>query len=293
MTFFADYLRYQPSIEDFKNHKKGDVMFKIAKLSLFIFTLFFSQVTQLSADEIEVVLHDQQIKQLLAQNGLNFDMHCEMKAADSHDKKTSLITLITVIFETKIFNPNASLFPESEEDLVAILRDELKIPELTEHESNQTNQELFNSLLQDSNIHSETIKSEPHYQSLTPINEELLSFDDLYKAIGNAICSYLCQVDQSSAHLYIKIILDTETNTATVQAAPNQNQDGFTRTYEKETIENLFARAEGKGAYKLGHKLQEPQRSAFSCFSYVAIPVVVAAISLAAYATCDESSDPQ
>jgi hypothetical protein len=118
---------------------------------LYLFLLiFFSQVARLSADVIEVVLHDQQIKQLLAQNGLNFDMHCEMEAADSHDKKTSLITLITVIFETKIFNPNASLFPESEEDLVAVLRDELKIPELTEHESNQTNQELFNSLLQDS-----------------------------------------------------------------------------------------------------------------------------------------------
>lgn len=250
-------------------------MIKIAKLSLVVFTLLFTQLTHLHAESIEVTLHDQQIKLFLAQKGLNFDFECETETLDSYNVKANLVNLVKNIFKANSFSTPYVNFPKSEEEFEDILYNLLKIPSLDEHDSNDTNQQFFNSLLQDRDFYSQTIKDSINY---------LLNVSDLYENIGIAISSHLCQQDKTTVHLYIKIILDTDTKIVTVQAAPNHNQNGFTRTYEKEIIENRVAQVDGKKAHAHAKKLNNSQKPGRSCFGTKTLLLGAGLLGVATYA---------
>lgn len=190
------------------------------------------------ADTFEVILHDQQIKQALAQRGINVDEHWlnlfTSESEINEEACSQLCQIINRISFVQSTKANDANFPESPEDFTQLLQAFEFINEI-EDENNKT---YFN----------EALEQNP-WTNTAFDNDNKFNLYDLDRAIALAICSYITKeaiearntTDQ--IHIYIKFVIDTNAQTITLFTAPNQTQDGFKTTYTQKEINNWMSKA--------------------------------------------------
>lgn len=212
------------------------------KLFFLFLALITTHLNNTHAAVIEVTLHDIQIHQFLAQNGVNFTSEYRdliFGRYNSREGRTVLIFKIKEIFQKNEFDYSVN-FPQSDEELRDILHNKFGIPELRDHESNDKNEKYFNNQLIANTAYSKNFGCT---QMNAGLNLSTLNLKNLSKAIGKAACSYLFEptnMMQKSIGLYVKIFIDTKLNNVMVLTAPKQLHEGFTCLYTAEDLQRWF-----------------------------------------------------
>lgn len=213
---------------------------------LFVFSFALLSTWSIKAERIEVILHDNEIKLFLADQGLDLDTLWEKcfnqpgYLFDNSDLEVN--ALLSKFKQISQENPDTSFdFPETKDSFDNIL-DQLGFTyDNGNPDNNQANEKNFNTLLADdeNNRFEHTVKQ--------------LTSNNLRDGIIKAISSYFHQravsarleKDSEAAkkhiHLYIKFVIDTDEQTITLQTCPYSSQTGFVKNYNDQEIKDLIA----------------------------------------------------
>lgn len=277
-------------------------MTMFGKMVVSCFVVFSISVMHVQAKKIEIVLHDYQIKQRLAEQGINLDDAWkdvfDASGSIEEENLSRLCGQIEQVFNVAIDTKELEIdFPTSAQDF-GVIFESLGFIEPTEHNENENNLKVFNELLsQDKPVeyramHNETFDLRDLQNTLASMINSYLTKEAIQARLGASKEKTLQKI-----HIYIKFVIDTDTQTITPYTAPNEAQDSFEKAYTHKDMQNWLPKVNGlqfcKAAQVMNKKREiAKKKSGSSCLcSLPSLIVASGALAIGGYLSYQENQE--